>query len=127
MRVRDSHQHVGPVVEAMAVRFERRASLLSSLIRLHNFRIDCRLGNMEYNASTQVVVRNGKHVTIRICEFSPGKFAESPVFDKHGVPVDLMSARDIAEGPVPKDSEATRDRLEQSIRDAGVARPRKTR
>ena len=114
----------GVLWRPLAVRFDRRAPLLSALIRLHNFRIDCNLGETKHITKVIQKRRNGKYVRVRVTMISEGKYIETPKMDKKGRPVDLLTDRDyelnntqVASGDV------TRRRLEAAIAEFKITRP----
>ena len=103
----------GVLWRPLAVKFERRACLISALIRLHNFCIDRKL--------------SADHISIdeSTSEIQPGRWDKTPRFDKMGRPVDFLTnstsarlARDRR-----KDKTDRRDALVQLVADEGLKRP----
>lgn len=105
-------QRFGCLYRPLRVEFARRAPLISACMHLHNFCI------------TERITDDTVHVN-GITRIQPSRWAQSPIFDLDGAPVDHL---DIVRGPPVRAVTAsartvTRDRLIAAIHNAGLERP----
>lgn len=102
----------GVLWRPLRVRFNRRASLLSALMHLHNFCIDCKL-----EVDGEVPISNG------FAEVQPNRWQRAPVFDREGRPVKHL-AKVLRGDEGDRDKTERRDALVLAIKNAGLKRPR---
>jgi hypothetical protein len=113
----------GVLWRKLNVRFNRRAPLISSLLHVHNFRIDHKLTISGSSYSKRKV--KGKAGTVEQWEVLPGIWKVPPSFDKHGRLVEPVDSNEV--DATPALSGSTKARLIKAVKDAGVKRPSPSR
>ena len=106
----------GVVWRPISCRFDRRAPLVGTLMRLHNVCVEMKISDDFAQEQDGMAL------------IQPGRWAKTPRFDRKGRPVDFLTVETDAEGRPPPQNPAAnrnrkRDELVASIRRAGIQRP----